>query len=215
MSTGVGKTSLLQRYTHNKFDPKNTTSTTGAFFVTKKVFVHGLKVRLQLWDTAGQERFRSMVCLLTYFFAAEVTSLNDIAFSVVVVVRHANNANRHQCTIAAPMQRSCCTISPLSTRSTMSRAGLKVRLDRTLSLFNVPSRCRYHHCLANRHHHHPGGWARGVGPYPLLTGQLCMLGIRRRFLRAIVSGFPSYELWLVVIPYPISLSICAACRPPL
>ncbi|THH18013.1 hypothetical protein EW146_g2903 [Bondarzewia mesenterica] len=30
------------------------------FFVTKKVYVDGLKVRLQLWDTAGQERFRSM-----------------------------------------------------------------------------------------------------------------------------------------------------------
>jgi len=59
-NTGVGKTSVLQRYTQNKFDPRNTTSTTGAFFVTKKVYVDGLKVRLQLWDTAGQERFRSM-----------------------------------------------------------------------------------------------------------------------------------------------------------
>jgi len=58
---GVGKTSLLHRYTQNKFDPKNTTSTSGAFFVTKKVYVNGVKVRLQLWDTAGQERFRSMV----------------------------------------------------------------------------------------------------------------------------------------------------------
>ncbi|KAF9224299.1 ras-domain-containing protein [Gyrodon lividus] len=59
-NTGVGKTSLLHRYTQNKFDPRNMTSTTGAFFVTKKVHVDGLKVRLQLWDTAGQERFRSM-----------------------------------------------------------------------------------------------------------------------------------------------------------
>ncbi|KAI9063156.1 ras-domain-containing protein [Trametes sanguinea] len=59
-NTGVGKTSLLHRYTQGKFDPKNTTSTTGAFFVTKKVTVGGTKVRLQLWDTAGQERFRSM-----------------------------------------------------------------------------------------------------------------------------------------------------------
>ncbi|TFK73040.1 ras-domain-containing protein [Pluteus cervinus] len=59
-NSGVGKTSLLRRYTQNKFDPKNTTSTSGAFFVTKKVTVNGLKVRLQLWDTAGQERFRSM-----------------------------------------------------------------------------------------------------------------------------------------------------------
>ncbi|KAF8591555.1 ras-domain-containing protein [Ramaria rubella] len=57
---GVGKTSLLQRYTRNTFDPVTTLSTTGALFVTKKVYVDGLKVRLQLWDTAGQERFRSM-----------------------------------------------------------------------------------------------------------------------------------------------------------
>ena len=58
---GVGKTSLLQRYTQGRFDSSQITSTTGAFFVTKKVVVDGLKVRLQLWDTAGQERFRSMV----------------------------------------------------------------------------------------------------------------------------------------------------------
>ena len=63
---GVGKTSLLHRYTQNKFDPRNMTSTTGAFFVTKKVLVDGLKVRLQLWDTAGQERFRSMVRSYSY-----------------------------------------------------------------------------------------------------------------------------------------------------
>lgn len=66
---GVGKTSLLQRYTQNKFDPKNTTSTTGAFFVAKKVTVNGVKVRLQLWDTAGQERFRSMVCIRHWLIA--------------------------------------------------------------------------------------------------------------------------------------------------
>ncbi|ESK93738.1 ras-like gtp-binding protein ryl2 [Moniliophthora roreri MCA 2997] len=59
-NSGVGKTSLLYRYTQNRFDPKNTTSTSGAFFVTKKIFVDNVKVRLQLWDTAGQERFRSM-----------------------------------------------------------------------------------------------------------------------------------------------------------
>jgi small GTP-binding protein len=57
----VGKTSLLKRYVEDKFTPASTTSTTGALFVTKKVVVEGLKVRLQLWDTAGQERFRSMV----------------------------------------------------------------------------------------------------------------------------------------------------------
>jgi hypothetical protein len=74
--TGVGKTSLLYRYTQNKFDPKNTTSTSGAFFVTKKVYVNGLKVRLQLWDTAGQERFRSMVSFFPPFHL-QATGLPD------------------------------------------------------------------------------------------------------------------------------------------
>jgi len=60
-SAGVGKSSLLHRYVQNRFDPKNTTSTSGALFITKKVMRRGVKVRLQLWDTAGQERFRSMV----------------------------------------------------------------------------------------------------------------------------------------------------------
>ncbi|KAF9782786.1 hypothetical protein BJ322DRAFT_171908 [Thelephora terrestris] len=36
-SSSVMKTRLLQRCTKNKFNPKNTTSMTGAFFVTKKV----------------------------------------------------------------------------------------------------------------------------------------------------------------------------------
>ncbi|KAI0034421.1 P-loop containing nucleoside triphosphate hydrolase protein [Vararia minispora EC-137] len=85
-NTGVGKTSLLQRYTQNKFDPKNTTSTTGAFFVTKKVFVNGTKVRLQLWDTAGQERFRSMAPMyyrganaaLLLYDITSLASFNDV-----------------------------------------------------------------------------------------------------------------------------------------
>ncbi|EMD40669.1 hypothetical protein CERSUDRAFT_111251 [Gelatoporia subvermispora B] len=85
-NTGVGKTSLLHRYTQNRFDPKNTTSTTGAFFVTKKVHVDGTKVRLQLWDTAGQERFRSMAPMyyrganaaLLLYDITNVSSFDDI-----------------------------------------------------------------------------------------------------------------------------------------
>lgn len=64
--TGVGKTSLVTRYTENKFKPTSTTTTTGALFVTKKVTLDNVRVRLQLWDTAGQERFRSMVRIAWY-----------------------------------------------------------------------------------------------------------------------------------------------------
>ncbi|CAE6434794.1 unnamed protein product [Rhizoctonia solani] len=57
-SAGVGKTSLVMRYIEGRFG--QTTTTTGAFFYSKKAIVDGTKVRLQIWDTAGQERFRSM-----------------------------------------------------------------------------------------------------------------------------------------------------------
>jgi GTPase SAR1 family protein len=86
---GVGKTSLLHRYTQNKFDPKNTTSTTGAFFVTKKVYVDGLKVRLQLWDTAGQERFRSMV---RSHIPADADATQFFSFKAPMYYRGANAA---------------------------------------------------------------------------------------------------------------------------
>ncbi|EEP77960.1 hypothetical protein UREG_02809 [Uncinocarpus reesii 1704] len=59
---GVGKTSLVQRYVRNSFNPSTTVSTVGASFVTKRVLdsTSDTIVRLQIWDTAGQERFRSI-----------------------------------------------------------------------------------------------------------------------------------------------------------
>ncbi|XP_029141983.1 ras-related protein Rab-27B [Protobothrops mucrosquamatus] len=72
--SGVGKTTLLYRYTDNKFNPKFIT-TVGIDFREKRVVYNSqgssgssgkaFKVHLQLWDTAGQERFRS---LTTAFF---------------------------------------------------------------------------------------------------------------------------------------------------
>lgn len=57
---GMGKTSLVHRYTTGQFSASSVPSTIGASFLAKKLVVDGVKVRLQLWDTAGQERFRSM-----------------------------------------------------------------------------------------------------------------------------------------------------------
>lgn len=52
----------MHRYVTGTFNPKKTTSTIGASFLTKRVLDidSGTTVRLQIWDTAGQERFRSI-----------------------------------------------------------------------------------------------------------------------------------------------------------
>ncbi len=55
----VGKSSLVLRYTQDKFSETHAI-TIGAAFVSKDVSVGGRPVRLHIWDTAGEEAYRSM-----------------------------------------------------------------------------------------------------------------------------------------------------------
>eukprot|EP01118_Nematostelium_gracile_P000785 TRINITY_DN10791_c0_g1_i1.p1 TRINITY_DN10791_c0_g1~~TRINITY_DN10791_c0_g1_i1.p1 ORF type:complete len:223 (-),score=40.43 TRINITY_DN10791_c0_g1_i1:17-685(-) len=57
--TGVGKTSIVLQYVENRFNVMSS-PTIGASFLSKTLWVDGVRCRLQLWDTAGQERFRSL-----------------------------------------------------------------------------------------------------------------------------------------------------------
>nr|CAH7741063.1 unnamed protein product [Callosobruchus chinensis] len=62
--SGVGKSSLLLRFSDNTFTGSYIT-TIGVDFKIKTVNIHGQKVKLQIWDTAGQERFRTITS--TYY----------------------------------------------------------------------------------------------------------------------------------------------------
>lgn len=57
--SGVGKTNLLERLAHNRFNT-STRSTIGVEFDTKCFVVDGKKIKAQIWDTAGQERYRAI-----------------------------------------------------------------------------------------------------------------------------------------------------------
>ena len=57
---GVGKTSIVNRLTHNDFEFQ-TEATVGLEFFTYTLTIENTLVKLQIWDTAGQERYRSMV----------------------------------------------------------------------------------------------------------------------------------------------------------
>jgi len=57
--SGVGKTSLMDRYVNKKWTAQYK-ATIGADFLTKEVDLGGEVVTLQIWDTAGQERFQSL-----------------------------------------------------------------------------------------------------------------------------------------------------------
>jgi small GTP-binding protein len=55
----VGKTSLLFRYTEDKYSSQHL-ATVGIDFFTKDETFNEKVVRIKVWDTAGQERFRSL-----------------------------------------------------------------------------------------------------------------------------------------------------------
>jgi len=82
--SGVGKSNLLSRFTHNEFNLESK-STIGVEFATRSIQVEGKTVKTQIWDTAGQERYRAITsayyrgavgALLVYDIAKHVTYEN-------------------------------------------------------------------------------------------------------------------------------------------
>ena len=60
----VGKSSILNRFYQDKFEP-DYQATIGLDFHSKNVDINGNSVRLLLYDTAGQEKFRSLIPMYT------------------------------------------------------------------------------------------------------------------------------------------------------
>lgn len=72
--SGVGKTSLMERYVEHRFSHQYK-ATIGADFFPKDVVIDDKPINLQIWDTAGQERYQSLgsafyrgadACVLVY-----------------------------------------------------------------------------------------------------------------------------------------------------
>ncbi|XP_043977757.1 ras-related protein rab7 isoform X2 [Gambusia affinis] len=82
-NSGVGKSSVMNRYVDNRFTNMYR-ATIGTDFFSKAVRVNGSTVTLQIWDTAGTERFQSLgtplyrgsqCCMLVF----DVTSLTSFS----------------------------------------------------------------------------------------------------------------------------------------
>ena len=59
--TGVGKTSIIERYINNKYD-ENQKTTLVSSYTFKKIDIkkYNKSIALDIWDTAGQEVYRSL-----------------------------------------------------------------------------------------------------------------------------------------------------------
>ena len=74
--SGIGKTSIVSRYTSNTFSSV-LMSTPGAGFASKIIFLpnENQYIKFEIWDTSGQEKYRALakvlyknaaVCILVY-----------------------------------------------------------------------------------------------------------------------------------------------------
>ena len=76
--SGVGKTSIVQRFAFGTFKEENP-STLGAMFIAKILEIPDTNqtVKFQIWDTAGQEKYRSLAQMY-YQDAAVAVLVYDI-----------------------------------------------------------------------------------------------------------------------------------------
>ena len=64
--SGVGKTSIINRFANNIFESKYMSTLTSAYFTKTMKFddFGGKELKFELWDTAGQERYRAVTKIL-------------------------------------------------------------------------------------------------------------------------------------------------------
>ncbi|KAH9361617.1 hypothetical protein HPB48_001494 [Haemaphysalis longicornis] len=74
--SGVGKSSILQRFVYNTFN-SSAESTIGASFMMKNMVLHDRTFKFNIWDTAGQERYRALAPMY-YRGAAAAIIVYDI-----------------------------------------------------------------------------------------------------------------------------------------
>jgi small GTP-binding protein len=60
--SGVGKSSIAQRYCRNQFS-ENYDVTIGGAYLQQNITIDGIILKLHLWDTGGSDRFRSLVSM--------------------------------------------------------------------------------------------------------------------------------------------------------
>uniref|UniRef100_A0A3Q3J3F9 Uncharacterized protein n=1 Tax=Monopterus albus TaxID=43700 RepID=A0A3Q3J3F9_MONAL len=80
-SSGVGKSTLAQRFSKDEF--RSTSPTVGCAYLTRMVHLSNVTLRLEIWDTAGQEKYHSITPL--YYRGAHAALL---VYDISKRVRH-------------------------------------------------------------------------------------------------------------------------------
>ena len=100
-NSAVGKSSILRRFTQDKFNP-NYFATVGIDFFTKDVILDDKVIHIKIWDTAGQERYKSLTqgffrnaqgIIIVYDITNE-TSFDDLKYWIESIENNINLQNK-------------------------------------------------------------------------------------------------------------------------
>lgn len=96
---GVGKTSLMLRYSEDKFST-SLLATAGVDYKTQFLEIESKRVKCQIWDTAGQQRFHTItqayykaahgIVLIYDVSDATESSFNNVRYWMENITKHAN-----------------------------------------------------------------------------------------------------------------------------
>jgi small GTP-binding protein len=97
--SGVGKSSLINRWTLDSFSP-SLTSTVGVNFKSKKIHFQGELMQVQVWDTAGQENFHKITTsyykgaqgIMLVYDVSDLKSLENVQYWIKNIKAHASDS---------------------------------------------------------------------------------------------------------------------------
>lgn len=98
-SSGVGKTSIVERLFNNYFTSATSPTVGMTFRTIELISPTGKKVDVEIWDTAGEERYNSMIPM--YYKNAKIViftfSVNDLDQSMNRMIRYLHDFYQTKC----------------------------------------------------------------------------------------------------------------------
>ena len=102
----VGKTSILTRFSQNKFS-LGYLSTIGVDYFSKEVIINERKIYVKIWDTAGHERFRTLTQsffkkgqgLIIVYDVSSQESFENLQYWIEEIHTHAIDSKNIPCII--------------------------------------------------------------------------------------------------------------------
>jgi small GTP-binding protein len=127
--SGVGKTSLMLRWTTDSFN-SNMVSTVGVNFKSRRICVNGEYIQVQVWDTAGQEHFHKITtsyyrganAIILVYDLSDPRTMDNVHYWLSSIKEHASDSV-HLALIGNKVDIRAEAFSPKSSAASASAAS--------------------------------------------------------------------------------------------